>query len=114
MIKIQAERTRKIILFAVLSLTITGVVLYWRNSYCEFKPLLFENDKFVSIEVDNQFYSNLQKVLKYNNIDFKVNTNGMIMVRRKICQDDELVWNFTLRTLDSTFLNMIDKSEKNS
>ena len=79
--------------------------LFWNNSYVVFKPLLFHNDSFEYINVDTSFNKNLKVVLESYGFSYKEDADRRILVKRKLKNDKELVWNLTERAMDPQWLN---------
>jgi len=98
---------KKIIIYAALALVLLiGAYFAYMNTYTQFRPIVFENDSYEFIEVENDslFYMNLMKVLDYNNIQYKAIGNGDILVKRKFFHDKELLLNYTRKAMDTTWI----------
>lgn len=76
------------------------------NTYTQFRPILFKDDsfKFIEVENDSLFYTNLKKVLDYNNVKYKAIENGDVLVKRKVFHDKELLHNYTKKAMDTTWV----------
>ena len=88
-----------ILLFGII------VFLYYKNTYTEFEPILFREDSYERIEVDSLFYKNLKIVFNYSNVEYKIDEQGKALVKRKLNDDKELVFNYTEKALDTTWVN---------
>jgi hypothetical protein len=73
-------------------------------SYVPFTPLKFDDEYgLIPLQVKKEFYQMLPRVLIDNGISYK-KKGGMVYVRRRVLQDEELIWNFTSRALDEKWL----------
>jgi hypothetical protein len=76
--------------------------------YEEFQPTLFENNSYIHYKImpeDQVFYKNLEIVLNYNNVDYKIDDKGRILVKRNLNSDKDLLLNYTKKALDTIWLN---------
>ena len=94
----------------LLLIPLIGIIIFffYKNKYSEFEPTLFDGKSYKKIEVDNMFYKNLEKVLDYNNVNYKVDEQGKVLVKRNLSVDKELLFNYTKKALDTTWLNSHD------
>jgi hypothetical protein len=88
-----------ILLFGII------IFIYYKNTYTEFEPILFRDDAYKRVAVDRSFYKNLKIVFDYDNVQYKVNKQGKTLVKRKLNDDKELVFNYTEKALDTIWLN---------
>ena len=82
-----------------------GVILFYRNTYTEFEPTIFEGNSYKKINVNGVFYKNLEMVLDYNNVMYKIDGKGKILIKRSLSVDKELLLNYTKKALDTAWLN---------
>lgn len=97
----------KKIIYVVLALVLLiGVYFIYMNTYTVFRPIVFEDDSYKIIEVDNDslFYMNLKKVLDYNNVEHKDKENGEVLIKRKVFHDKELLLNYTRKAMDTAWI----------
>jgi hypothetical protein len=83
------------------------------NSYVEFEPTVFENNSYKKIEVNNMVYKNLEIVLDYYNVDYKINEQGKFLIKRSLVKDKDLLFNYTTKTFDQLWLNSHTNKLKN-
>jgi hypothetical protein len=97
----------KIVFITVVVIAMAVTYLVYLNSYREFKPVTYRDDSFQYFEVENQnlFNSNLEIVLEYNGIDYRIDKYGAILIQRKVFKDKELLSNFTKKAMDSVWMN---------
>jgi hypothetical protein len=74
------------------------------NEFYEYKPTYLRNGAFVKSDTSysEQHKQNIIQVLLYNKIEIK-EIKGRLFYRGKI--DDELLWNYTTKANDSTWLS---------
>lgn len=91
----------------LLLIPLLGIVafLFYKNTYTEFEPTVFEGDSYKKISVDSMFYENLKRVFDYNNVNYKIDKQGKILIKRNLSADKELLLNYTKKTLDTVWLN---------
>ena len=99
-----ALNKKKYLLFIVPLMGI-GVILFYRNRYTEFEPTIFEGNSYKKINVNGVFYKNLEMVLDYNNVMYKIDGKGKILIKRSLSVDKELLLNYTKKALDTAWLN---------
>jgi hypothetical protein len=97
-------RKRLSIFIIAIIIGITAFLL-WINTYVVFKPLVFENGEYRNIVVDTGFKRGLTVVLGYENIVYKQDSSGNILIKRKVKNDKELIWNLTVKAADTAWLN---------
>ncbi len=90
-----------------LIIPLVGIIIFikYKNTYVEFEPTIFRDDSYKRIEVDSLFYKNLKIVFGYNNVLYKIDEQGKFLVKRNLNADKELVFNYTKKALDTTWLN---------
>jgi hypothetical protein len=88
---------------------VTSIILY-RNTYTEFKPIIFQNGSYKnrSIERREEFNEKLKFVLDHYDHPYKIDEQGNILIKRQLSGDEELVWNYTTKALDTAWLKTID------
>jgi len=91
-------------LILVLLIGIVSFFIY-KNTYTEFEPTLYEDNSYRKIEVNSMFYKNLKTVLDYNNVKFKLDDQGKVLVKRNLSADKESLFNYTKKALDTEWLN---------
>jgi hypothetical protein len=79
--------------------------LLYKNIYTEFEPTIFEDNSYKKIAVDSVFYENLKTVLHYNNIKYKIDEQGKILIKRSLNVDKESLFNYTKKAFDTVWLN---------
>ena len=91
----------------LLLIPLIGIItfFYYKNIYAEFEPTLFEGNSYKMIEVNSSFYKNLEIVLDYNNVSYKIDEQGRVLVKRNLNVDKELLFNYTKKALDTAWLN---------
>jgi hypothetical protein len=84
-----------------------GIVgfLFYKNTYIEFEPTIFDGNSYKKIEVNSMFYKNLEIVLDYNNIKYKIDKQGKVLVKRNLSVDKESLFNYTEKAFDTVWLN---------
>ena len=88
-----------------LLIPLVGIIIIYNNTYTEFEPILFSDDSYKRIEVDSSFYKNLKIVFDWNNVPYKIDKQGKPLVKRKLNNNKELVFNYTKKALDTAWLN---------
>lgn len=95
---------KKIILSATI-IFIISLYFFWRNRYVELYPVVLEDEYIVNTkEIPVNFYKNIQTVLDYYNEDYKLKEN-IILIKNKKMRDLELIYNYTKKSKDSTWLS---------
>jgi hypothetical protein len=91
----------------LLSIPLAVIIFYfiYMNSYVEFQPTVFENSSYKKIEVNNMFDKNLEMVLDYYNVNYKINEQGKVLIKRSLIRDKALLFNYTKKTFDQLWLN---------
>jgi hypothetical protein len=74
------------------------------NTYVPYTPIMFDNAGYRTIEINDEFNENLQIVLKYYDIDFRVGDDGGTLVKRKLIRNEELIHNYTKKALSQEWL----------
>src|SRR5690349_9263729 len=80
-----------------------AALLFYRNTFIEFEPIIFDDNSYKEINVDGLFYKNLEKVLDYNNIRYKINGEGKVLIKRYLSADKDLLLNYTKKALDTVW-----------
>lgn len=92
----------------VLFLIVGSFFIIKPNQYEQFYPIVWkaEYDGLVidDLQVPENFYSNLEKVLEYYNEDYKIE-GGIIYVKRTLYNDMDLCWNYTSKAVNKTWLH---------
>ena len=85
-----------------------GIIIFffYKNVYEEFEPILFENNSYRKVEANSLFYKNLQIVLDYNKVNYKINEQGKVLIERSLIKDKELLFNYTKKALDTQWINL--------
>lgn len=93
---------------------------YWQNRYVEFRPVIlaeengshqlifFDNDlyKFAEPnEISPNYYKNIKFVLDRSGQPY-IEKNGIIYVRYHYLNDMNLIWNYTTRSTNPTWLKL--------
>ena len=99
-------KRNRILIVVIIVFGISGFLI-WSNSYVEFKPIVFDlkTEKYIPVKPDPGFNTNLKVVLRHRNISYKEDASGRILIKRKIRNDKELIWNITNWTQDAAWLN---------
>jgi len=98
-------RVNKKIYWLIIPLSLAGVIFYYRNSYTELTPLLLTKDSYSALKMDSVLNRNLINVLHFYNEPYNKDASNRILVKRSLNNDKELVYNYTLKALDSAWLN---------
>jgi hypothetical protein len=94
----------KYIWLVILPVILIGLYLFYRNSYIRLQPIQFTGESFIEFYGDSVFNKNLEQVLGYNGVPYKLDDKGQILVKRSLNADKELVWNYTSRALENDWL----------
>jgi hypothetical protein len=89
----------------IIFLVITLIFYSYRNSYNKFSPILFKGGEFVQIKYEKVNCNNLKIVLDFNNVEYKFSSNKEILIKNYLLNDEELLYNFTKKALDSNWIN---------
>ena len=83
-----------------------AVYIFSGSMYSKFEPTVFENSSFRRPEVTKieSFNENLRVVLEYNNVKYKIDKDGDIMIKQKLLRDKELISNFTKKAMDTVWI----------
>ena len=99
---------RKIILSIILIVVVIASIFFVCNfTYIKFQPILYQDETYESfkkIKGDKLFYKHLRVVLDYYRESYKVTPEGDILIKRKSGNDTELIYNYTIKALDSSWL----------
>ena len=97
---------------AIIVVTAVGVFIY-ENCFVRFQPILFEagfrKNGFKQIPFNGNLYINLPKVLTYYDEPYKI-SGHVLFIRRKLADDDEQIWNYTERALDTSWIKEKEKT----
>ncbi|WP_394776232.1 hypothetical protein [Flavobacterium sp.] len=108
--------------FAIL-IVLFSAYYYWENRYVELRPVIlnddvhrvkvfnrkiviFQNDFYRIAERDEtppNFYKNIRFVLDHQTEDYIVK-GGVIYIKYKYMNDLEMIWNYTTKTNDLTWI----------
>lgn len=86
-----------------------------KPTFQEFKPVILDNDKLIHTEIADMpidFRTNIIQVLNYYGVEYhmEINTNKL-MIKRKLFENKELLWNYTTKANDSLWLkNHLEKT----
>lgn len=105
-----AINKKKYLLFIVPLIGI-ATFLFYRNTYTEFEPTIFEDNSYKKINANEMFYKNLEMVLDYNNVKYKIDDKGKVFIKRSLSVDKELLLNYTKKAFDTAWLNSHKKAQ---
>jgi hypothetical protein len=79
-----------------------------QDSYELFHPVYLKHDNlYVSDDFPPEdFYHNLYCVLRFYNVPFTKETNGLIRVPKSVLNNRELMWNYTTKAQDPVWLKV--------
>lgn len=99
-----AIKRKKYLLFLI---PLIGIVafLFYKNTYTEFEPTIFVGNSYKKIAVDSIFHKNLEKVFDFNNVKYKIDEKGKVLIKRSLSVNKELLLNYTKKALDTAWLN---------
>ncbi|MDI3318386.1 hypothetical protein [Pinibacter soli] len=100
--KTKGNKYLYLVLIAIIG---TAFFVFNKNSYVEFRPTLFEGNTYHKFEVNDTFYRKLKLVLDYYKVKNKVSEDGKVMITRNVAADKDLLYNYTKKALDSSWLN---------
>ena len=94
----------------LLLLPLFGIValLFYNSGYTEFEPALFVDNAYkhrINVTSTQMFFNNLKIVLDYDNVPYKIDDQGKVLVKRKLSRDEELLFNYTKKALDTLWIN---------
>lgn len=91
----------------LLLVPLIGLVIFffYKSIYVEFEPIIFENNSYRKVKVNDMFYKNLEIVLDYNEVNYKINTQGKVLIKRSLIKDKELLFNYTKKAFDTGWVN---------
>jgi hypothetical protein len=108
--KIQGGINMKKIFFYLICYSSTLVIESCQDNskMVEFKPMIFnKNGNYVTLNsIPENFYDNLKLVLKNYNIEY-IDSSGKIFIRKKEYDNKEIVANFTLKAMDTIWINSL-------
>lgn len=85
-----------------------GFVLMSGDSFTPFEATVFSKEGFRKVNVDSNFYKNLEGVLNYYQVEFKRDESGVILIKNSLSKDKELIMNYTNKAIDSLWLKFHD------
>ena len=95
-------------ILVVLIFVIVSYVMIQKSQYEQFYPVVYSaaHDGLVIDDVNttDNFYENLEKVLKYYNEDYR-KASGVIYVKKSLYKDLDLCWNYTSKANNKVWLN---------
>ena len=77
------------------------------SHYYQYLPICIVNEKYIydsSATKDPYFEQNLKQVLLYYNEDYKVGSDGSILIPSRLYNDNDLLYNYTKKAKDSDWL----------
>lgn len=86
-----------------------------KPNFQELKPVILDNEKLIHTEIVDMpidFNKNIIQVLNYYGEEYhmEINTNKL-MIKRKLFENKELLWNYTNKANDSLWLkNHLEKN----
>lgn len=114
---------KKVYVTFTILIVLFSIYYYWQNKYVELRPVIL-NDDVRRIEVFNRkivffqndfyriaernetpsnFYKNIRFVLDHQ-IDDYIVINGLVYIKYKYMNDLEMIWNYTNKTNDLTWI----------
>lgn len=111
---------KKIYTGVIVIILLFASYFYWQNRYVEFRPVIlaeenysrqlifFDNDlyKFAEPnEISPNYYKNIKFVLDRSGQPY-IEKNGIIYVRYHYLNDMNLMWNYTTRSTNPTWLKL--------
>lgn len=99
---------KKMLVAAAFTLLIAvTIVQLYQGVYIAFRPVTFDGDSFEYGKkwTDILRRENLKFVLNYHSVKFKIDSGGDILIQRKVYSDKEVLWNYTSKALDTTWIN---------
>jgi len=114
---------KKVYIGLAILLVLFSVYYYWENRYVELRPVIlnddvhrfkvfnrkiviFQNDFYRIAERDEippNFYKNIRFVLDHQIEDYIVK-DGVIYIKYKYMNDLEMIWNYTTKANDLTWI----------
>ena len=92
----------------VVGLPIAALMFFlYANSYTKFRPIVLDSRngfQYSPKDANESFRQNLRIVLDSYKVQYTISEEGDILVKRKVCWDEELLWNYTTRACDSTWM----------
>ncbi|MGB1250909.1 MAG: hypothetical protein ACPG8W_09875 [Candidatus Promineifilaceae bacterium] len=76
------------------------------NRYVLFTPVYSKEDELIiaTETPEPDFYSNLKQVLEFYDVVYQETADGMILVPAHLLEDRDLIWNYTTKANDETWL----------
>lgn len=77
------------------------------DNYVLFSPVYKESDMLVASDeqLTVEYKENVKFVLDYYEVPYRENNNGEILIPEKIWNDQDLIWNYTTKANDPSWLN---------
>ncbi|HBE18005.1 MAG TPA: hypothetical protein DEG17_17415 [Cyanobacteria bacterium UBA11149] len=71
-----------------------------------YKPVYREGDRLVASEdpISREFKQNIKQVFEYENVPYKEDSTGAILIPQDIWSDRDTVWNYTTKANDPDWL----------
>lgn len=121
---------KKIYIGLGILIVLFSVYYYWQNRYVELRPvilnndlqrvkgfnrkiILFQNDYYRIAERNEtppNFYKNIRFVLDHQ-VDYIVK-DGVIYIKYKYMNDLEMIWNYTTKTNDLTWIKQKEEEDR--
>jgi hypothetical protein len=121
---------RKVYVTFAILIVLFAAYFYWQNRYVELRPVVlndnvnrvkvfnrnivfFQND-FYRIAERNEtppnFYKNIKFILDHQRDDYIVK-DGVIYIKYKYMNDLEMIWNYTTKTNDLTWIKQKEEED---
>lgn len=104
---------KKLRILIVLLLVVGSLFISESNQYVQFYPVVWKYgyDELLidDVHLPEDFYTHLEKVLRYYKEDYKVE-NGIIYVKRSLYIDMDLCWNYTSKATNKEWLHSKEKT----
>ena len=96
------------ILIVIFSILI-GLNSCSENKYVEYRPHYLsgnnEHKYYGEPELDSIEFTNTVQVLEFYGEDYKTKNGNVILITKQLIKDWDLLWNYTLKSNDSEWLN---------
>jgi len=90
-------------LFAIIIVVGIGSFISCKTSYTPFVPIVFNGSEYSKVEESSSFNKGLIQVLQYYKEQYKIENNE-IFVKKSTGSNKELMYNYTLKASDSSWL----------
>lgn len=77
------------------------------EKHLEFQPVVLDGHQLVYSDADtfpSEFMGRIENVFKYYNQDYKLSSQGKILVPESLYKDMELMWNYTTKAQDQDWI----------